>query len=219
MTLPDGKHRISPDIAHLARPIDSLTPLPGNPRRGDVDAVAASYNTFGQVKPVVVLPNGTVVAGNHSVAAARKLGWTHIAAVEFAGSEVEAKAFALADNRTQDLGTYDDEALIALLTEVLAGDSDLADATGYTLDDLADLNFLHGDPPTLDDLAEKHGENTTGESTAAADAANGNNESSGTPLTFIVSNDTARRFSTWWAQQPGLTDDDRMKAWLDRAEA
>ena len=50
-----------------------------------------------------------------------------------------AKAFALADNRTADLGTYDDQALADLLAEV-AVDPELLLATGYSLDDLADLS-------------------------------------------------------------------------------
>jgi DNA modification methylase len=53
--------------------------------------------------------------------------------------EQTAKAFALADNRTADLGTYDDQALADLLAEV-AVDPELLLATGYSLDDLADLS-------------------------------------------------------------------------------
>ena len=69
---------IHESIKKLAKPIDKLLPLENNPRRGDVDAIAASYAEFGQVKPIVVKDNGddtfTVIAGNHQVEAAKKLG-------------------------------------------------------------------------------------------------------------------------------------------------
>ncbi len=42
------------DLEALAAPIETLALLPGNPRRGDVDAVARSLDTFGQRKPIVV---------------------------------------------------------------------------------------------------------------------------------------------------------------------
>lgn len=73
---------IVPDLEHLAFPVDRLTPLPGNPRKGDVEAVARSYATFGQRKPIVARREGgggIVIAGNHQLAAAQQLGWAHIA--------------------------------------------------------------------------------------------------------------------------------------------
>ena len=46
-----------------------------------------------------------------------------------------AKAFALADNRSADLGVYDDDALLSMLQEV-ALDADLLAAASYGLADL-----------------------------------------------------------------------------------
>ena len=43
---------IADQLTPLAVPIDSLTPLPDNPRRGDVAAVAKSLERFGQRKPL-----------------------------------------------------------------------------------------------------------------------------------------------------------------------
>ena len=61
---------IHPSIKKLAKPVDVLLPLEGNPRRGDIGAIAASYREFGQVKPIVVKDNedGTVwcIEGNTS---------------------------------------------------------------------------------------------------------------------------------------------------------
>jgi ParB-like chromosome segregation protein Spo0J len=149
---------IAPDLVPLAVPIDSLRELPGNPRRGDVGAVAGSLRRFGQRKPIVVRQDGTIIAGNHTWKAARELGWDQIAVVRVADDDQEALAFALADNRTGDLGVYDDEALLDLLNEVDTGPSGLA-GTGYTDDDLAALLHLI-EPPDLDDLADTIGDPT-----------------------------------------------------------
>lgn len=146
-------HQIAEDLIGLATPVADLKPLPGNPRRGDVEAVARSYKTFGQRKPVVALLDGTVIAGNHQLAAAKKLGWSHLAVVRVDDDETTAKAFAIADNRTADLGTYDDEDLLAMLKEVCEIDPDLLAATGYTERDLADMyqNSLPEDEPDTDE--------------------------------------------------------------------
>ena len=143
---------IADQLTPLAVPIDSLTPLPDNPRRGDVAAVAKSLERFGQRKPIVVSADGTIIAGNHTHAAAVSLGWSEIAVVRVDDDAVTAKAFALADNRTGDLGGYDDEALLAALYEV-RDDAGLLDAAGYSV---ADIDALLG-PQPLDDWGEAFG--------------------------------------------------------------
>lgn len=145
---------IAPDLAPLTKPIDTFEHLPGNPRRGAVEAIAKSLTRFGQRKPIVANRDGTVIAGNHTLRAARELGWTHIAAVTVEDDQSTAAAFALADNRTSDLGTYDDEAL-ALLLQQVADDDSLLDSTGYDHNDHEQL--LNGlDSPTPPDTDTDH---------------------------------------------------------------
>lgn len=144
--------KIADDLSALATPIEDLILLPGNPRKGDVEAVKRSYEKFGQRKPIVALLDGTVIAGNHQLMAARELGWTRIAVVRVDDDDQTAKAFALADNRTGDLGSYDNDALLQLLQDV-AGDGDLLIATGFNADDLNDLMIATQAPPSLSDLA------------------------------------------------------------------
>jgi ParB-like chromosome segregation protein Spo0J len=134
--------RIVPDLQALAFPVGELTPLPGNPRQGDVQAVARSYSTFGQRKPIVARregDGGIVIAGNHQLAAAQQLGWTHVAVVWVDDDDITAKAFALADNRTADLGTYDDADLLAMLQAVHDADAELFASTAYDEDALVEL--------------------------------------------------------------------------------
>ena len=113
---------IHESIAHLALPLDVLVPLENNPRRGDVNAIAASYSEFGQVKPIVVRPNEdgtfTVIAGNHQMLAAKLLGWESIAAVQLDSDDERAIAFALADNRTMELGHTDDSLVLDMLGQI-----------------------------------------------------------------------------------------------------
>ena len=48
-----AKPKIDPQLAGLVVPITQVKPLEGNPRRGDVEAIKASYARFGQRKPIV----------------------------------------------------------------------------------------------------------------------------------------------------------------------
>jgi len=129
--------RIVIGLEQLLVPVGDLALLDGNPRRGDVDAVARSLDAFGQRKPIVVRrADRTVIAGNHTLRAARQLGWPDVAVVWVDDDEVTAKAFSLADNRTGDLARYDDELLAEMMGEVQI-DPALFAVTGWTNDELA----------------------------------------------------------------------------------
>jgi len=131
---------IQNDLRGLAYPTDDLQLLPGNPRRGNVEAVARSLEAFGQRKPVVARRGDRVViAGNHTLQAARVLGWAEIAVVWVDDDEVTSKAFALADNRTAELGDYDEGLLAELIGEVGSVDAELLVASGWSEDAVAEL--------------------------------------------------------------------------------
>lgn len=66
-----------------------------------------------------------------------------------------AHAFALADNRTAELGGYDDEALAEMISSVLSVDPDLLETTGWSEDDLAAMLGTASElPPALADPDE-----------------------------------------------------------------
>jgi ParB-like chromosome segregation protein Spo0J len=135
----------------LAVPAASLNMLPGNPRVGDISAVSRSLERFGQRKPIVVLRESRmVVAGNHTLQAAMALGWKEIAAVFVDESLEEGKAFALADNRVHDLGSYLDEELLAMLQAVT--DIESLGFDEVDLDDLMNrLSEIHHEPVAIPD--------------------------------------------------------------------
>jgi hypothetical protein len=64
--------------------------------------VAASLKRFGWRQPLVVRPTGEVIAGNTRLKSARSLGMSKAPVVRFEGSELDAVAYGLADNRTHE---------------------------------------------------------------------------------------------------------------------
>jgi site-specific DNA-methyltransferase (adenine-specific) len=113
---------IADTLAELVVPIDSVRAYGRNPRRGDVAAIRRSLEVNGQYRPIVVnRRTGEVLAGNHTWAAARELEWTAIAATFVDVDEQEAARIVLADNKTAELGGYDDAELAALLRSLPDG--------------------------------------------------------------------------------------------------
>ncbi len=144
----------------LLVPLSAVTTHPKNPKDHDLGAIAASMARFGQQAPIIVQKStGWTIAGNGRLEAASMVGeletalgfgrglpWTHIAAVFSELGPGEAEAYALADNRTHDLGGYDDSKLASLLVEL--GEAGGLVATGYDAEDVAAiLASLAGTPP------------------------------------------------------------------------
>lgn len=142
MAIP-GEGLVAEVRAQQRVPIDSLALFPGNPRVGNIEAIARSLDKLGQYRPIVVREGSMeVLGGNHTLMAARTLGWTEIDISVVECSDEEARAIVLADNRLADLGTYDTEALAALVSS-LSELPDLLEASAYTP---LDLETLLGGP-------------------------------------------------------------------------
>jgi len=130
-------------LKHLAVDVEQLKNWEKNPRVGSIEAVARSLEKFGQRKPIVVNKRtNEVIAGNHTIMAAKSLGWKEVAAVWVDDDEATAQAYAIADNRTHDLGAYDEQALAALVEEL--ANTDLILAAGYGEQDIEDLYEASG---------------------------------------------------------------------------
>lgn len=137
---------IAPALEPLAEPLSKLKPHPENPRRGNVEGIASSLARFGQVRPILVQASTSyIVAGNHTYQAAKSLGWKRIAVARVEMTDVEARAYMLADNRWSDVAENDDVALEAILAGLEAS-GELA-GTGYSGDDLSDLRELLAQVP------------------------------------------------------------------------
>jgi hypothetical protein len=123
--------------------IDSLTMDPQNARKHskrNIEAIAGSLATFGQRRPLVVW-DGIVIAGNGTLEAAKSIGWTQIEVTRVPAdwTHEQARAYALADNRTSELADWDHEILADQLIEL--------DSVGY---EISDWGFEPLSPPSGD---------------------------------------------------------------------
>jgi ParB-like chromosome segregation protein Spo0J len=115
--------------------IDDLALDPNNARKHsekNINAICESLTQFGQRKPIVINADDVVIAGNGTVEAARKLGIKALDVVRVPAnwSEEKIKAYALADNRTAELASWDAEILLSQLNELNIADWDI-NALGF----------------------------------------------------------------------------------------
>jgi ParB-like chromosome segregation protein Spo0J len=117
-------------------PVSQLQTHPANPRVGDVSAIAESLAENGQYRPIIVQRGtGFILGGNHTYLAARKLGWDTIHAIYLDVNDERAKRIMLADNKTAELGGYDER----MLAELLASLEDPDVGTGFAPDEVESL--------------------------------------------------------------------------------
>jgi ParB-like nuclease domain len=128
-------------------PVASLELYPGNPRRGNVDAIASSLQENQQYAPIIVQQSTRyVLAGNHTLRAARSLGWPEVDAVFVDVDDTQARKILLSANRTSDLAVDDPDALAELLSYL---DGDYA-GTGWAEEDVSRLVHAAEYMPPLD---------------------------------------------------------------------
>jgi len=112
----------------------SLRPNPENYRTHppeQIADIARSMRDLGQFKNVVVMPEGTILAGHGVVQAAVDMGWEQIAVHVFDGSEAKARLLMVADNELWREAEDDERILASLLKGVQADFGDLA-GTGWS---------------------------------------------------------------------------------------
>ncbi len=117
------------------RRIDSLKYDPTNVRLHtdrNIDAIKASYARFGQQRPILIAEDGTVIAGNAQLAAAKALEWEEIQVqITSLKDAREIKAYAIADNRTGEFGEWDFEGLSEQLKDLQEFPDFDFDAVGF----------------------------------------------------------------------------------------
>ena len=130
--------------------IDKPSPYGRNPRKISdkaVDKVAASIKEFGFRQPIVVDEKGIIIAGHTRLLAAQRLGLKKVPIHVAEGlSEVQARAYRLADNRTGEEASWDAGLLTFEFAQLDGIDLEL---TGF---DPAELSALV--PPTEGDTGE-----------------------------------------------------------------
>ncbi|MGE5500507.1 MAG: ParB/Srx family N-terminal domain-containing protein [Ignavibacteriales bacterium] len=138
--------------------IEDLTADPDNARlhdRRNLDAIKASLERFGQTRPLVVTDDLLVIAGNGTLAAAMELGWdeVEVTIVPFRNAD-EARAFALADNRTGELAQWNVPVLLQAL-ESLALEGWRLEEIGFAPEDLSRWKKVEPAPEDFPEFSDE----------------------------------------------------------------
>lgn len=107
----------------------AVRPDPDNARRherANIDAIKASLERFGQQYPIVVRADGLILKGGGTYAAVVELGWATIAVVRSGLEGDESRAYALVDNHSSDLSSFDPDVLALTLDDLGAAGIDVA---------------------------------------------------------------------------------------------
>ena len=117
-------------------PVNTLRPHERNPRthtKKQIRQIADSIRRFGFTNPVLVDESNSIIAGHGRVEAAKSLGLAAVPALRLEHmTEVEKRAYVIADNRLAELAGWDNELLALELGAMLDLDPDLDRAlTGF----------------------------------------------------------------------------------------
>ena len=131
---------------------------PNNVRRhskANLEAIAVSLTKFGQRRVAVIRSDGRIIAGNGMFEAALEAGinelWCHVVPDDW--SDDEARAFAIADNRTAELAKWNQEKLAEALSSVTEDGDAMGEATGFEHE--AIMSLLKTDMPEFDPVSEE----------------------------------------------------------------
>lgn len=118
-------------------PLDSLNEFPGNPKDHDIGAIMESMQQNGIYKGLYAMDNDQryILAGHGTKEALIHLGVTEIDVVWVSGLTMKAaRRIIVADNRTSELGGWNEPALYAMMGDIMREDG--AAGSGYDDDDI-----------------------------------------------------------------------------------
>lgn len=120
--------------------IERLIPSSHNARvhsPAQVGEIATSIRMFGFSNPILVAPDGEIIAGHGRLAAARQLALADVPVIVLSGlNELQKRQLLLADNKIALNATWDLQALHMQLREMSVLGADLT-ALGFTTQELA----------------------------------------------------------------------------------
>jgi hypothetical protein len=142
------------DLQVRLKPVQQLTLGPRNARihsDAQVASLVASIREFGWTNPVLIRPDGIIVAGHARLLAARELGLQEVPVIELHGlTETQCRALALADNQLALGSDWDEDRLRTELAALEAEDFDL-ERIGFNEKELARLLAAQGAADMLAD--------------------------------------------------------------------
>lgn len=127
------------DLRLETRLIDDLVPSPNNPREhspDQVEHIAASFDRFGINNPIIIGPDGGIIAGVGRWLAAKKLELKEIPVLIVSHlTPDERVAYMIADNQLGLLSSWNPEILVRQLERLVEQNIDLA-VLGFSDEDL-----------------------------------------------------------------------------------
>ena len=111
--------------------IDKIIPYVNNPRNNEeaIDKVASSIQEFGFKVPIVIDKDNVVITGHTILLDSKKLGLKEVPVIRADDlTEAQVKAFRIADNKTSEHATWDEELLKIELEQL--------EEMNFNLDDL-----------------------------------------------------------------------------------
>lgn len=131
---------MSTEIQIVQTDIQDIKPYPNNPRKNAkaIDQVAKSITEYGFQQPIVVDKNNIIVVGHTRYHAAKQINLSKVPVIRADNlSDVQAKAYRIADNKINQIAEWDEDSLISELDNIIKENPD--QLTGFTSDELAKL--------------------------------------------------------------------------------
>jgi DNA modification methylase len=134
------------------RPVSELTPYKGNARshsRRQIRQIADSIKTFGFTNPILTDATNQIIAGHGRLDAAKHLNMATVPTIQLPHlSEIERRAYILADNKLALNANWNVDLLAAEVSYLLAGDFNM-ELTGFKI---AEIDLV------LEEAAERNGD-------------------------------------------------------------
>ena len=128
--------------------IKTLVPYARNPRnnKAGIDKVASSIKEFGFKQPIVVDSEMVIIVGHTRYYAAKKLKLKKVPVLVAKDlTPAQAKAYRIADNRTSEESTWDEELLKLELEDLNKDDSLSIELTGFDSKELEQYLHVEGE--------------------------------------------------------------------------
>ena len=146
--------------------IDKVIPYFNNPRKNmAVEKVAMSIKEYGFQQPIVVDNNMSIIVGHTRYEAAKSLNLKKIPVVIANISHEKAKAYRIADNKTNESSIWDYPLLNKEFSDLMDANFDL-EKTGFDEDELEKIITYHKDDenaefPNIEDIQTRDFEEMT----------------------------------------------------------
>jgi ParB-like chromosome segregation protein Spo0J len=146
--------------------IDKVIPYFNNPRKNmAVEKVAMSIKEYGFQQPIVVDNNMSIIVGHTRYEAAKSLNLEKIPVVVANISHEKAKAYRIADNKTNESSIWDYPLLNKEFSDLMDANFDL-EKTGFDEDELEKIITHHKDDenaefPNIEDIQTRDFEEMT----------------------------------------------------------